>query len=258
MGIIASYGTSKGEYPNIKNIKITNKFVDYLGGGITLLGSQYIKIENCISSGDIGMFGGGICANATGHTYGDIIINKCTNNCYSLELTDDYNSLIGTSSFGVNGNCSIYNSYSSTPFLSKFINTMGNVLISNCYSLSYFGEFNNTCIINNSYTSSENLLLYIQNTKCAVFNSYCNGNIMESIHPASEFYYNSTTNTTDIPVKSNLTPITNKIDTSKQVSNIGSITLGSLTVTPTKWNTKTIWKAPTSSTTDKDKYPKLR
>jgi hypothetical protein len=118
-------------------------------------------------------------------------------------------------------------------------------------------DLSNSLIISNSYTSSNNLIRQNDSNQVYIFNSYCNGKVINININNQPIYYNTFTPSTTVPTSS-LTPITNKIDTNSQIDNIGSKVISGYNFTPSKWDTVNTWKVPSASTTDNDTYPTLK
>ncbi len=266
---------NKSNY-TIINCYSTGEIESYAGGIINMPIYSNCKIINCYSTGLINEGAGGIVGIYAGYNGGTKNGNCTITNCYSTGdisgnyaggICGDFRSNIKSTNLS-NKIIDIWTEISKLAKI-KFVPS-SSLVINNCYSTGkilypnklsggIIGNCLDKCAINNSYSTNTNLTNSIdnKNTSLSVFNSYCNGKIANKTNNTSKIYYNSKKASTTIPTL-NLTPITNQLDTSNQVDNIGPVKIGILTVTPSKWNTIKTWNVPSESTTDNDTYPTLK
>jgi hypothetical protein len=153
--------------PLIKNLTVTNtnNIADF-GGGIIRPYQKFFKVDNCVSNGNIGSNGGGICGHQCGLN-GSFIIN----NSYSTGAINSYAGGICGHHSGYTGSFTINNCYSKGDIgnegggiCGQQSGYYGSSNINNCYSMGtigieaggicgkYFG-INGINNINNCYSS---------------------------------------------------------------------------------------------------------
>ncbi len=163
-----------GTAPTIKNLGMINGSTAQYGGFIIRKFQSYFKVDNCYSTGIIGIGGGGICAGYNG---------DCTiSNCYSTgDITIQTSGGIIGISAGNNGPCTISNCYSTGNMGIACGGIVGDgagyndlCTISNCYSTGTIGligggiaGYSGTCTISNCVSNGD---LYGPNVNATITN----------------------------------------------------------------------------------------
>jgi hypothetical protein len=272
-GGITSFATAISGKCDINGCNVIANIIGSDNGGITanFTATDYglCNITNCQFNGDInGNFNGCICGPNSSNNNGSLTVTNCNSKGI---VKGKYNG--GILAFNnyrkfISGKSSIINSYSTVNFNNN-INTAisnGNKLlnIQNCYydgfnvniPLVYSINTDDSVIISNSYTTTDNLINTNKTNLLYIFNSYCKFKIIND--NIASVYFNAFKPTTGSLLISPITPIVNKINTNSQVNNIGSKIINGYKFTPSKWDIVNTWNMPSASTTDNDTYPTLK
>mgnify|MGYP001943016683 CR=1 FL=1 len=192
-------GADVNNRAKIMNLGVLNGATAGNGGFIVRASQRFFEVESCYSTGNIGIYGGGICGSYTAEN------GTCTvTNCYSTGSIGEYGGgICGIyAGYRYHGTCTVTNCYSTGSIgnngggiCGKYAGYSGTCTITNCYSTGSIGEYgggicgtcgySGTCTITNCYSTGSignngggicgSAAGY--NGTCTVTNCYSTGNI---------------------------------------------------------------------------------